>query len=83
MRCPRQLADFDKLGVKFVEQLPPPAGEESLTNNIDKEAEIGLYDPIFPQRIIDAARGASKETLDAIFADLNKRWAAAKTKLGG
>ena len=59
---PAQLADFDKLGVKFVEQLPPPAGEESLTNNIDKEAEIGLYDPIFPQRIIDAARGASKET---------------------
>ena len=80
---PTQLADFDKLGVKFVEQLPPPAGEESLTNNIDKEAEIGLYDPTFPQRIIDSARGASKESLDAIFADLNKRWAAAKAKLGG
>lgn len=80
---PSQLAEFDSLGVKFVEQLPPPAGEESLTNNIDKEAEIGLFDPKFPQRIIDAARGASDETLDAIFADLNKRWNDAKTKLGG
>ena len=80
---PSQLSDFDSLGVKFVEQLPAPAGEESLTNDIDKQAEIGLYDAIFPQRIVDAARGASKETLDAIFADLNKRWSDAKTKLGG
>jgi raffinose/stachyose/melibiose transport system substrate-binding protein len=80
---PSQLAEFDTLGVKFVEQLPPPAGEESLTNNIDKEAEIGLFDQKFPQRIIDAARGSTKETLDEIFADLNKRWSNAKTKLGG
>lgn len=80
---PSQLSDFSTLGVKFVEQLPPPVGEESLTNDIDKESEIGLYNNIFPQRIIDAARGATKETLDAIFTDLNTRWSAAKTKLGG
>ena len=80
---PSQLSDFDTLGVKFVEQLPAPAGEESLTNDISKESEIGLFDPIFPQRIVDAARGASKESLDQIFADLNKRWSDAKTKLGG
>ena len=66
-----------------MEQLPAPAGQESLTNDIDKQAEIGLYDPTFPQRIIDAARGSSSETLDAIFSDLNARWLAAKTKLGG
>lgn len=80
---PTQLSDFEALGVKLVEQLPGPAGEESLTNDIDKESEIGLFDPIFPQRIVDAARGASKETLDQIFTDLNTRWAAAKVKLGG
>lgn len=80
---PSQLSDFTTLGVKLLEQLPPPAGEESLTNDIDKEAEIGLYDSKFPQRIIDAARGATKESLDAIFTDLNTRWATAKTKLGG
>lgn len=80
---PSQLSDFDALGVKFVEQLPAPAGEESLTNDIDHEAEIGLYDAIFPQRIIDSARGQSDESLDDIFADLNKRWSAAKAKLGG
>jgi raffinose/stachyose/melibiose transport system substrate-binding protein len=81
---PSQLDEFvNKDGVKLLEELPAPAGQESLTNDIDKEAEIGLYDSKFPQRIIDAARGASKETLDQIFTDLNTRWAAAKTKLGG
>ncbi len=80
---PSQLSDFSTLGVKLVEQLPAPAGQESLTNDIDKQAEIGLYDPTFPQRIVDAARGSSSETLDAIFADLNAKWLAAKTKLGG
>jgi raffinose/stachyose/melibiose transport system substrate-binding protein len=80
---PSQLADFQTQGVQLVEQLPAPAGEESLTNDIDQEAEIGLYDPTFPQRIVDAARGASNETLDAIFADLNAKWKAAKDKLGG
>lgn len=80
---PSQLADFATNGVKFTETAPPIAGEESLTDDIDKEAEIGLFDVIFPQRIIDAARGATDETLDAIFTDLNTRWAAAKTKLGG
>jgi raffinose/stachyose/melibiose transport system substrate-binding protein len=80
---PSQLSDFDKLGVKFTEQLPAPAGEESLTLDISKDSEIGIWDPIFPQRIIDAARGSTSETLDAIFADLNTRWAASKTKLGG
>lgn len=80
---PSQLSDFDALGVKLLEQLPAPTGQESLTNDIDKEAEIGLYDAKFPQRIIDAARGATSETLDAIFADLNAKWKTAKDKLGG
>jgi raffinose/stachyose/melibiose transport system substrate-binding protein len=80
---PTQLSDFATLGVKFVEQLPAPAGQESLTLDISKDSEIGLWDPTFPQRIIDAARGSTSETLDAIFTDLNTRWAASKTKLGG
>ena len=31
-------------------------------------------------RIIDAARGAKKESLEDIFKDLNKKWAAAKAQ---
>lgn len=77
-----QLNDFDELGVVFTEISPPPAGEEGLTNNIDAEAEIGLFDPIYRQRIVDAARGQTDETLEDIFSDLNERWAAARAELG-
>lgn len=79
---PTQLSDFDDLGVQFTEISPPPPGEEGLTNNIDAEAEIGLFDPIYRQRIVDAARGQTDETLEDIFSDLNERWAAARAELG-
>jgi ABC-type glycerol-3-phosphate transport system substrate-binding protein len=79
---PAQLSGFDDLGVQFTEIAPEPAGEEGLTSNIDSEAEIGLFDPIYRQRIVDAARGQASETLDDIFADLNSRWAAARAELG-
>ena len=80
---PSQLADFGTLGVKYVEQLPPPAAEAGLTGKIDTESEIGLSDVKYPQRIIDAARGQTDETLDAIFTDLNTKWAAARVAVGG
>ena len=80
---PSQLADFQTLGVKYVEQLPPPAAEAGLTGKIDTESEIGLADVKYPQRIIDAARGQTDETLDQIFTDLNTKWAAARVAVGG
>ena len=57
---PSQLADFDAIGVELLELSPQPAGEEGLTNRIDNEAEIGLFDPIYRQRIVDAARGPGR-----------------------
>ena len=59
---------------------PAPAGQEGLTDRIDKAAEIGLWDPKYRQRIVDAARGARDETKEAIFANLNEKWADAKGK---
>jgi ABC-type glycerol-3-phosphate transport system substrate-binding protein len=75
---PATLADFDSFGVKVFELTPQPAGKEGLVTRIDKAAEIGLSDPPYRQRIIDAARGAKKETKQAIFDDLNKKWADAR-----
>ncbi len=77
---PATLADFKTAGVELVELAPAPAGEEGLVGKIDTGAEIGLFDAKYRQRIVDAARGAKKETLQQIFDDLNKRWAAAKAK---
>lgn len=75
---PSTLADFTTAGVEYLELVPAPAGQEGLTDRIDKAAEIGLWDPKYRQRIVDAARGARDETKEAIFADLNKKWADAK-----
>ncbi len=80
---PAALATFQELGVKLLLQDPAPAGEEGWVDQIDAEAEIGLWQPQYRQRIVDAARGASGETLEAIFTDLDTRWAAARAEVTG
>jgi raffinose/stachyose/melibiose transport system substrate-binding protein len=79
-QLPSTLGDFTTARVEYLELAPAPAGQEGLTDRIDKAAEIGLWDPKYRQRIVDAARGARDETKEAIFADLNKKWADAKGK---
>jgi ABC-type glycerol-3-phosphate transport system substrate-binding protein len=78
---PSTLASFEELGVELIEAVAAPAGEEGWVDNIDSEAEIGLWAPAFRQRIVDAARGNSDESLDDIFADLNGRWAEARAEV--
>lgn len=80
---PAALAPFQELGVHLLLQDPAPAGEEGWVDQIDAQSEIGLWQPQYRQRIVDAARGASGETLDAIFTDLDGRWAAARAKVTG
>ena len=75
------MASFEELGVELIEAAAAPAGEEGWVDNIDSEAEIGLWAPAFRQRIVDAARGNSDESLDDIFADLNGRWAEARAEV--
>lgn len=77
---PTTLADFTAAAVEYLELTPAPKGQEGLDARISDASEIGLWDPKYRQRIVDAARGAKNENKEAIFADLNKRWAAAKAK---
>ncbi|MEM7803121.1 MAG: extracellular solute-binding protein, partial [Chloroflexota bacterium] len=78
---PETLAAFETLDVQLVSQNPAPEGEEGWVDNIDAEAEIGLWSPPFRQRIVDAARGNTDETIEDIFTDLNARWAAARSEV--
>ena len=78
---PATLASFEALNVELMAQNPPPAGEEGWVDNIDAEAEIGLWAPPFRQRIVDAARGNTDESIEDIFADLNARWAEARAEV--
>lgn len=77
---PTTLADFAELGVQRFELTPEPADQEGLVDRIDDEAEIGITEHEYRQRLIDAARGARPETKDQIFAELNQRWAAARAE---
>jgi ABC-type glycerol-3-phosphate transport system substrate-binding protein len=78
---PATLADLTAANTEFIELSPPPKGEEGLADKIGNQAEIALYDGKYRQRIVDAARGAKKETKDEIFADLNKKWSDTKSKI--
>lgn len=80
---PPQLQAFADLDVQFVAQNPAPTAEEGWVDAIDSEAEVGLWAPDFRQRIVDAARGNSDESLEDIFADLNGRWAEARVDVTG
>lgn len=78
--APSTLADFTAAGVEYLEMTPAPKGQEGLVQRIDSASEVGLGEPKYRQRLVDAARGARKESKEDIFADLNKKWAAAKAK---
>lgn len=74
---------FKDAGVNLFSENPPPAGEEGLRDNVAKEAEIDLWGNVYRQALVDDARGQTDKGMDALFADLNKRWGEAKAELGG
>ncbi|WP_413452916.1 extracellular solute-binding protein [Georgenia phoenicis] len=76
---PTTLADFEEYGVELVELAPVPAGEESLLSDIFNRAEIDLNGDQYRREFIDVARGAVDGDMDSVFADLNSRWAEART----
>ncbi|WP_433204571.1 ABC transporter substrate-binding protein [Dactylosporangium sp. CS-047395] len=79
---PATLADLTAAKTELLELNPAPKGKEGRADKIGNAAEIALYDGKYRQGIVDAARGAKNQTKDQIFADLNKKWSAARAKLG-
>lgn len=79
---PTVLSDFTTAGVVYIQQTPAPAGQQAFLGQIQDKSTVQLYDTKWPQRIIDAARGATNESLDAIFTDLNNQWKAARAAVG-
>jgi ABC-type glycerol-3-phosphate transport system substrate-binding protein len=77
--APESLGDFKELGVKYFELAPEPAGQESLWSDIYNEAKIDLTGDKYRRDMIDVARGAKEGDKGSYFADLNARWAAART----
>lgn len=78
---PEILKQFEGTDVTFDTLAPAKAGEEGWVDAIDKEAEIGLWQPDFKKVIIEAAIGNRKDSYDDIMKDLNDKWKAARAKI--
>jgi ABC-type glycerol-3-phosphate transport system substrate-binding protein len=74
---PPGLAAFQAPDVKIV-----TLDQSKATNvsNIDNVSKVGISSQIFPQAIIDDARGAGTGSLQSEFASLNSAWGKAKTQ---
>ena len=79
---PAIATDWYDLGVEFMSCTPAKGNDQGLLDKLDKESEVGLLEPDFKQRIIDAGIGNRGETYDEIMGDLNKRWTEAMDTLG-
>lgn len=77
---PETLKQYQGTDVTFDLQTPAKAGQEGLVDKIDKDSEIGLWQPDFKKRIIEAAIGNTDESFDAIMKDLNDKWVKSRAK---
>lgn len=75
---PKALQSMEAAGVEFIEANPAPEGKESLFSDVNDASEIGLdTTDATKQRIVDAAKGNTDESFEAIMEDLNEKWGTA------
>ncbi|MBL7258851.1 ABC transporter substrate-binding protein [Paractinoplanes lichenicola] len=77
---PAGLKAFQDTGVELVE-LPAATTNAGKEDEIIKESEIDLTGNIYRQKLVDIARGAAKGDKDSYFAELNKRWGDAHSRV--
>jgi ABC-type glycerol-3-phosphate transport system substrate-binding protein len=82
-KLPPAYDSFSQAGVVFVSDNPSKAGEDGLTNNIDKQAQIGFNNGsgTWQSTVIDAARGQTNQSFDDLMNAANTAWAAARKSL--
>ncbi|MDO7906807.1 ABC transporter substrate-binding protein [Paenibacillus sp. JX-17] len=78
---PDILKQYGEQGVEFKTLTPGKAGQEGLVDKIDKEAEIGLWQPDFKKMIIESGIGNRKESYDDIMKALNEKWVKARKEV--
>jgi ABC-type glycerol-3-phosphate transport system substrate-binding protein len=79
-QLPKSLQEFTAAGVELME-VPAATGNSGKEDEIIKESEIDLKGEIYRQKLVDIARGAAKGDKDSYFAELNKRWSAAQSRV--
>ncbi|MDO4296938.1 MAG: ABC transporter substrate-binding protein [Lachnospiraceae bacterium] len=77
---PDALADFE--GVELLADNPAKAGEETLFNEVNNEAEVGINNDDYPDcEILEGALYGSA-TLDELMDNWNQKWSDAQETLG-
>lgn len=79
---PDTLKDFEAMDVKLIANAPAISGEEGLLDEVDAEAEIGLWSDDWKKRIVEGALGYTGESYEDIMADLAAKWDAAREVVG-
>ncbi|WP_172197218.1 ABC transporter substrate-binding protein [Saccharibacillus qingshengii] len=79
---PEILKQFEGTDVKFETQTPAEEKQKGLVDKIDKDAEIGLWQPDFKKIIIEAGIGNRPESYDDIMKGLNDAWVKSRAKVG-
>jgi ABC-type glycerol-3-phosphate transport system substrate-binding protein len=77
---PASLQAFTATGVELMET-PAATTNSGKEDEIIKESEIDLKGDIYRQKLVDIARGAAKGDKASYFAELNKRWSAAQSRV--
>lgn len=80
---PPALQAFEDMGVELLSETPAKPEENGWLTLIDTQSEVGLNQPNFKQRIIEAGIGNRNESIEDIFADLNERWGRAMHEVTG
>ncbi|WP_117168638.1 ABC transporter substrate-binding protein [Paraliobacillus sediminis] len=78
---PEALAAGEELGWEFATLTPSPEGKEGLLDEIDKEAEVGLWLEPNKKILIEAAIGNRDMSYEDVMNDWNEDWKEAHEKI--
>ncbi|QMV42708.1 ABC transporter substrate-binding protein [Cohnella cholangitidis] len=81
LQIPELLKGFQDLGVTMELSTPGPDDLNGVLTQIDNDSEVGIHNPDFKKRLIEAAIGNRDESFEDIMADLDKRWNKSWEKL--
>ncbi|RKP50059.1 extracellular solute-binding protein [Cohnella endophytica] len=81
LKVPELLKGFEDLGVTMEVSTPGPDDLNGVMTQIDNDSEVGIHNPDFKKKLIEAAIGNRKESFEDIMNDLDKRWNKSWEKL--
>lgn len=80
-KMPAALQAFKDMGVQFLIPKQAKKSQAGWYDKINKTGEVGLWQPDFEQKIVEAALGNSNQTYDQIMDGLNAKWKSGRAQV--